>query len=432
MEEKTFHNIRGIMTDKSHLEMLQKYAEAIVKVGLNIRAGQRLIITLAVNRGVPIQFAPLVREVAKAAYAVGAKYVDVIWGDEEMLRLRAQYAPRDSFDEYPVWSVDAIVKMIENGDALLSITGANPDLYNGIDPEIVGMMQKAHLQHFNRVSSKVVTNAVNWCVVAAAGEAWAMKVFPNLPAEQAQQKLWEAIFATARIDRPDPVANWQTHIINLRKRAKYLQEKQYTALHYSAPGTDFTLGLPKGHMWISAQSMAQNGVAFTANMPTEEVFTLPDRNRVDGVVTSTFPLSYAGSLIEDFQLTFEKGRVVKVAAKKGESVLQKLVDGDEGSHYLGEVALVPASSPIAQRGHLFYNTLFDENASCHIAIGRAYRFTLIGGEELTEEEFVAAGGNVSLNHVDFMIGSSKMDIDGIKEDGSHEPIMRQGEWAFEA
>jgi aminopeptidase len=269
-------------------------------------------------------------------------------------------------------------------------------------------------------------------VVAAAGEDWAKKIFPELPASEAQTKLWKAIFETSRIDKPDPIAAWQTHIVNLRKRATYMQSKQYTALHYSAPGTDFTLGLPNGHLWISAQSMAQNGVAFTANMPTEEVFTLPDRNRADGVVTSTFPLSYGGTLIEDFQVTFENGRVVKVNAKKGEAALQKLVDTDEGSHRLGEVALVPASSPIAQRGHLFYNTLFDENASCHIAIGRAYRFTLAGGEELSDDEFVSAGGNVSLNHVDFMIGSPKMDIDGVKPGGSHEPVMRQGEWAFDA
>jgi len=419
------------MTERTHQEMLQKYAEAIVKVGLNLRAGQRLIITLAVNRGVPIQFAPLVHEVAKAAYAVGAKYVDVIWGDEEMLRLRAQYAPRNSYDEYPTWMIDAIMRMMENGDALLSITGANPDLYNGIDPEIVGAIQKTHLLNYGKVTSKVTTNSVNWCVVAAAGEAWAKKVFPELPTQEAQDKLWKAIFETARIDRPDPIADWKQHIVNLSKRAKYLQAKQYTALHYSAPGTDFTLGLPNGHLWISAQSMAQNGVAFTANMPTEEVFTLPDRNRADGVVASTFPLSDGGSLIEDFQVTFENGRIVKVTARKGEVALQKLVDTDEGSHRLGEVALVPASSPIAQRGHLFYNTLFDENASCHIAIGRGYRFTLTGGEELTDDEFLAAGGNVSLNHVDFMIGSPQMDIDGIKKDGSREPVMRQGEWAFD-
>ena len=420
------------MTDKTHQEMLQKYAEAIVKVGLNIRAGQRLIINLGATRGVPHQFAPLVREVAKTAYGVGARYVDVLWGDEEMLRLRAQYAPRDSFDEYSTWQIDALMRMIENGDALLSIAGSNPDLLGGLDPEVVGMMQKTHLQHFSKVGEKVSTNAINWCVVAAAGEDWAKKIFPELTVEKAAEKLWQEIFETTRIDQPDPIAAWQGHIVTLRKRAKYMQAKQYTGLHYSAPATDFTLGLPNGHLWISAQSMAQNGVAFTANMPTEEVFTMPDRNRADGIVSSTFPLSYAGTLIEDFQVTFENGRVVKVSAKKGEAALQKLVDTDEGSHRLGEVALVPASSPIAQRGHLFYNTLFDENASCHIAIGRAYRFTLTGGEELNDEEFTSAGGNVSLNHVDFMIGSPEMDIDGINRDGTREPVMRKGEWAFEA
>ncbi|MCE9645149.1 MAG: aminopeptidase [Chloroflexi bacterium] len=416
------------MADKTHQEMLAKYAEAIVKVGLNIRAGQRLIINLMATRGVPYQFAPLVHEVAKAAYGAGAKYVEVLWGDEEMLRLRAQYAPRDSFDEYPTHTIDAIMNMVNNGDALLSINGSNPDLLGGLDPEVVGMMQTRHLNATSRVSEKVTTNAINWCVVAAAGEAWAQKIFPKLSPEKAQEKLWTAIFETTRIDQPDPIAAWKTHIANLRERAKYMQAKQFSALHYKAPGTDFTLGLPAGHLWISAQSMAQNGVAFTANMPTEEVFTLPDRNRADGVVTSTFPLSYGGTLIEDFQVTFENGRIVKVSAKKGEAALQKLVDTDEGSHRLGEVALVPASSPIAQRGHLFYNTLFDENASCHIAIGRAYRFTLTGGEELSDEEFIGAGGNVSLNHVDFMIGSPKMDIDGVHQNGSVEPVMRQGEW----
>ncbi len=418
------------MTEKTHQEMLQKYAEAIVKVGLNVRAGQRLIITLMATRGVPHQFAPLVREVAKAAYGVGAKYVEVIWGDEEMLRLRAQHAPKDSFDEYPSHIIDAIMNMINNGDALLSISGSNPDLLGGLDPEVVGMMQARHLNAASKVSEKVTVNAINWCVVAAAGEAWAQKVFPDLSPEKAQEKLWKAIFETTRIDQPDPVAAWQKHIASMKERAKYLQAKQFTALHYKAPGTDFTLGLPDGNLWISAQSMAQNGVAFTANMPTEEVFTLPDRNRADGVITSTFPLSYGGTLIEDFQITFENGRITKVTAKKGEAALQKLVDTDEGSHRLGEVALVPASSPIAKRGHLFYNTLFDENASCHIAIGRAYRFTLTGGEELNDEEFISAGGNVSLNHVDFMIGSPQMDIDGVHKDGSREPVMRQGEWAI--
>jgi aminopeptidase len=292
-------------------------------------------------------------------------------------------------------------------------------------------MQKAHLQNYEEIGAKVTRNAINWCVVAAASPAWAAKIFPNLKPKEAEEKLWQAIFETTRATLPNPTEAWVEHIQNLKKRSNYMQSKNYTALHYQSPGTDFTLGLPRGHKWISAQSLAENGVVFTANMPTEETFTLPDRHRADGTITATFPLSYGGTLIEDFSVTFENGRIVKVNAKKNEAILQKLIDTDEGSKRLGEVALVPASSPIARRGHLFYNTLFDENASCHIAIGRAYRFTLTGGEELNDEEFVAAGGNVSLNHVDFMIGSSQMDIDGIREDGSREPVMRQGEWAFD-
>ncbi|GAB4539088.1 MAG: aminopeptidase [Anaerolineales bacterium] len=418
------------MSAKKHQEMLHKYAEVVVKVGLNLRAGQRLVITYGATRGVPLQFAPLVREIAKSAYAAGASYVDVVWGDEEMLPLRIAHAPKDSFNEYSQWQIDAVLEKVKSGDALLSIVGSNPDLLGGLDPELVGKMQKTHLERWSAISQYVMKNAVNWCLVAYAGEAWAQKIFPKLEPEKAQAKLWKAIFETVRVDLPDPVQAWRDHIANLRAHADYLQSKQYSALHYSAPGTDFTLGLPAGHKWISAQSLAQNGVAFTANLPTEEVFTLPDRSRANGVVSSTFPLSYGGTLIEDFQLTFENGRIAKVNAKKGEAALQKLVDTDEGSHRLGEVALVPASSPIAQRKHLFYNTLFDENASCHIAIGRAYRFTLTGGEELTDDEFMAQGGNVSLNHVDFMIGSPKMNIDGIKQDGSREAVMRNGEWAF--
>jgi aminopeptidase len=414
----------------THQELLQKYAEAIVKVGLNLRKGQRLVITNAIARGVPPAGRALVHEVTKAAYAAGAKYVEAIWGDEEMHRIRLQNAPADSFDEYPKFQVGGVMDMIQNGDALLSIYANDPDAFAGLDPERVAAMQKTHLQNYAPISAGVSRNAINWCVVASASPAWAAKVFPDLEPQAAMEKLWKAIFETTRATQPDPVAAWQEHIQTLKKRSEYMQAKKYSALHYQGPGTDFTLGLPQGHKWISAQSLAANGVVFTANMPTEEIFTLPDRHRADGTVTATFPLSYGGSLIEEFSLTFENGQVTKVNAKKNEAILQKLVDTDEGSKRLGEVALVPASSPIAQRGHLFYNTLYDENASCHIAIGRAYRFTLIGGEELNDEEFTAAGGNVSLNHVDFMIGSPQMDIDGIKEDGTREPVMRQGEWAF--
>ena len=414
-----------------HQELLKKYAEAVVKVGLNLRAGQRLIVTNTISRGVPPAARPFVHEVTKAAYAAGARYVEVIWGDEEMLRIRLQDAPDDSFDEYPTWQVNGVMNMIKNGDALLSIAANDPDIYIGLDAGRIAAMQRSQLENYKEVGVNISRNAINWCVVAASSPAWAKKMFPDLTEKKAEEKLWKAIFETTRATQPDPVAAWVEHIQNLTRRAKYMQAKKYSALHYVAPGTDFTLGLPQGHRWISARMPAENGVDFTANMPTEEIFTLPDRHRADGTVTATFPLSYGGTLIDKFSVTFENGRIVKVNAQENEAILKKLIETDEGSTRLGEVALVPASSPIAKRGHLFYNTLFDENASCHIAIGRAYRFTLTGGEELNDEEFIAAGGNVSLNHVDFMIGSDKMDIDGIKEDGTREPVMRQGEWAFD-
>jgi aminopeptidase len=416
---------------EQHQELLQKYAEAIVKVGLNIRIGQRLIITNAAARGVPPAGRALVHAVTKAAYEAGAKYVEVIWGDEEIHRIRLQNAPADSFDEYPKFQINGVLDMIKNGDALLSIYANDPDAFAGLDPERVAAMQKSHLQNYSPIGVEISHNAVNWCVVASAAPAWAKKVFPDLESDEAEEKLWEAIFQTTRVDQPDPVAAWIDHIQNLTKRSKYMQARKYSALHYKAPGTDLTLGLPQGHRWISARMPAENGVDFTANMPTEEIFTLPDRFRAEGTVAATFPLSYGGALIEDFSVTFKDGQIVKINAKKNEAILQKLIDTDEGSKRLGEIALVPASSPIAQSGHLFYNTLFDENASCHLAIGRAYRFTIAGGEELNDEEFIDAGGNVSLNHVDFMIGSPQMDIDGIKEDGTREPVMRQGEWAFD-
>ncbi|MEP7134229.1 MAG: aminopeptidase [Chloroflexota bacterium] len=419
------------MTTQTHQELLRKYAEAIVKVGLNIRAGQRLIINNSTSQGVTPASRELVYAVTKAAYAAGARYVQPIWGDEEMMRIRLQHAPADSFDEYPKFHVNAVLEMIKNGDALLSIAANDPDVYNGMDPARVGALQKTQLENNAPIGVNISRNAINWCVVAASSPAWAAKIFPDLEQAEAEEKLWQAIFETTRATQPDPVAAWVEHIQNLTKRGKYLQAKKYSALHYKSPNTDLTLGLPQGHRWVSARMPAENGVDFTANMPTEEVFTLPDRNRADGTVAATFPLSYGGSLIEDFSVTFENGRIVKVHAKNNEALLQKLVATDEGSTRLGEIALVPASSPISKRGHLFYNTLFDENASCHLAIGRAYRFTLTGGEELTDEEFISAGGNVSLNHVDFMIGSPQMDIDGIKADGTREPVMRSGEWAIE-
>ncbi len=413
-------------------ESLKKYAQLIVHVGLNLQKGQRLIINNASTRGVPLHAAPLVRAVAREAYQSGARYVDVIWNDEELIRTRVQYAPADSFGEYSDSHVAALMDIVEKGDAMLTIRSNNPDLLSDLDPERVGALQKTHLEKFAPVSLGVTGNKLNWLVVAAASPDWAAKVFPNLPREQAFDKLWEAIFQITRVDRPDPVAAWEEHIKNLLKRSNYLTGKNYSALKYTAPGTNLTVGLPRGHKWISAREKAQNGIEFIANLPTEEVFSLPHREQVDGTVSAALPLSYGGTLLEDFSFTFEKGRVTKVNARKGEAALKRLVETDEGASHLGEVALVPFSSPISQRGHLFYDALIDENASCHLALGRAYPINLEGAMDLSDEEFMARGGNVSMTHVDFMIGSNKMDIDGVREDGVSEPIMRKGEWAFDA
>jgi aminopeptidase len=413
-----------LMTDKTHQEMLAKYADVAIEVGLNLRKGQRLMIEAI------IEDAPFVRKVVESAYKAGAVFVDVLWTDERLTRIRFNQADPESLTEVPNWLITRYEEYLSRGDALLSVASLDPDLLNGISPELVSKNMKARAEKFDAL--RKFDNEYNWCVVSTASPAWARKVFPNLSEEEAQAKLWEAIFNSCRIDTPNPVEAWKSHTRALLKYKDYLNAKRYTALHYTAPGTDLTLGLPEKHIWMGAEASFKNGITSTVNLPTEEVFTLPHKDKADGVVTASRPLNLQGNLVEDFSLTFENGRVVKVTAKKGAEILQKLIETDEYACRLGEAALVPNSSPISQRGHLFYNTLFDENAACHIALGDAYRDTVEGGTEMSKEELMSHGANQSLIHVDFMIGSAEMDIDGIKQDGTHEPVMRQGEWAFEA
>ena len=412
-------------------ELLQKYAELIMRVGLNLREGQRLLINNLSTRGVLLHVAPFVREVAKAAYRAGARYVDVIWADEELLKTRVQMAPRNSFDEFSDWQVKAAMDQFEQDGATLTIRSNNPNLMDGEDPEIVGQLQKTYLKKYEDYVNLIGQNKINWLVIAASGPAWAARVFPDLEPAEAEKKLWEAIFSITRVDQPDPVAAWKEHVQELQKRSLYLNTKGYTALHYQAPGTDLTVGLPQGHFWNSAGSTAKNGIFYIANMPTEEIFTLPHKDQINGHVSASMPLSYSNTLMEDFALTFENGHVVKASARKNEAALKKLIEADEGSSSLGEVALVPHSSPIAQSGLLYFDPLIDENAASHLALGRAYKFTLKGAESLSDAEFKARGGNVSIAHVDFMVGSAKMDIDGLTADGKTEPVMRSGEWAFD-
>lgn len=405
-------------------QKLQNYAELVVKAGLNLQPGQRLIIRAGVES------APLVRRVAESAYKAGSRLVDVMWNDDAVTLARFKYAPRDSFEEFPTWQAQGLQEAVERGDALLSIYATDPDLLKGQDPELIALAERTRQTHLRPFYKRIMNDEINWCVIAFSLAAWAARVFPHdAPADQVD-KLWEAIFAACRADRPDPVAAWREQTRQLAARRDYLNAKQYVALRYSAPGTNFSVGLPENHQWEAGQKETLSGIPFIPNIPTEEIFTMPHKDRAEGVLSSSKPLSYGGVLIEKFSLTFVDGRVVKITAEKGEDILQRLIDTDEGSARLGEVALVPQSSPIARSGLLFYNTLFDENASNHVALGRAYRFCVKNGAEMSDQEFAAAGGNDSLVHVDFMIGSDQMDVDGITSSGATEPVMRAGEWVL--
>jgi aminopeptidase len=411
-------------------QQLQAYGELAVKVGLNIQPGQRLLIVgpLATG-GASLEAAPLVRHVAASAYRAGARLVETVWGDEGLLLTRLAHAPRDSFGEFSSWFPKALVEHVELGHAVLSIYASDPDLLKDQTPDLVTAIQQATATSVRPFRELISRNYTNWAVVAAAAGKWAAKVFPDRPPDQQVDALWRAIARFCRLDQPDPVAAWEAHLEALAVRTAHLNRKQYSALKYAGPGTDLTVGLPAGHLWVSGRTASRAGIPFTANLPTEEVFTMPHRDRVDGSVRSSKPLSYGGTLIDGFSLRFSEGRVVSLTAERGEAVLRQLVDTDAGSARLGEIALVPHSSPISQSGVLFYNPLFDENAASHVALGSAYKFTLSGGDAMGDEEFEHAGGNRSATHVDFMIGSGELDVDGVLDNGCTEPLMRRGEWA---
>lgn len=403
---------------------LSKYAELAVKVGVNIQKDQYLYIAASTDA---VDF---VRLVAKIAYEEGAKQVFVDFSDDQVGRSRYQLAPEDSFDFFPPWKVQEREWLAEQGAAFMSIVSQDPDLLKGIDPKRIAAFQKAAGTALNKYRQYVQSDKISWTVIAAPSKGWASKVFPELPEEEQMGALWDAIFKATRANLENPVQAWTEHNDALHEKVDYLNKKKYAKLHYTAPGTDLTIDLPKGHLWCGAGSINERGDEFMANLPTEEVFTVPHKDGVNGYVSSTKPLSYGGNIIDDFKITFEKGRIVKVEAKQGEEVLKNLVATDEGSHYLGEVALVPHDSPISNSGLLFFNTLFDENASNHLAIGSAYAFCLEGGKTMSPEELMENGLNQSITHVDFMVGSAEMNIDGITEDGQREPVFRKGNWAF--
>ena len=406
----------------THEQKLNQLAEVAVRVGLGLAPGQELLITA------PLETLPLVRKITEQAYRAGASLVTTFYSDDEATLMRYHYAPDAAFDAAPKWLYDGLAAAFKSGAARLAIAGANPSLLSKEDPEKVSRANRAASKASKPAMELITRHEINWTIVASATPAWAAAMFPQDQPEVAIAKLWDAIFQTSRVGGEDPVGAWKSHDAGLQKRAAFLNEKRYSALYYRGPGTDFKLGLADDHQWMGGGTTAGNGQYCIPNIPTEEVFTTPHKDRADGTVTATKPLSFAGTMIEGIQVRFEKGRIVEMKATRGQEVLQKLIDTDDGARRLGEVALVPHSSPIASSGMLFFNTLFDENAASHIALGQAYTSCLRDGEKLTPEELAAKGANTSFIHVDWMIGSNKLDIDGITASGTAEPLMRQGEW----
>ena len=401
---------------------LDKLADIAIKVGLGLKPGQDLYMTS------PIGALPLARRIAAAAYKAGAGLVTTVFSDEEMTLARYRYGSDASFDRAAGWLYDGVAKAFSEGTARLAIAGDNPMMLSGEDPDKVGRANRAMSKAYKPASEKITNFDTNWTIVPYPGTSWAKEVFKGDDEETATRKLADAIFAATRVDRPDPVAAWAEHNGELKRRQDWLTQMNFASLKYSGPGTDLTIGLADGHAWKGGASASRSGITCNPNIPTEEVFTTPHRLRVEGRVRSTKPLSHNGTLIENIEVRFEGGRIVEAHASRGEDVLIKAMDTDEGGRRLGEVALVPHSSPISKSGILFYNTLFDENAACHIALGQCYSKCFREFGNMTPEQITAAGGNTSNIHIDWMIGSGQIDIDGIGQNGSVTPVMRKGEW----
>ena len=403
-------------------QKIDKLAELAVKTGVSLQKGQDLLLTS------PIEALPLVRKVVEHAYKAGANLVTPLFSDPEITVSRFKYASDQSFDKATNWLYNGMAEAFDNNTARLAIVGEDPLLLSGQDPSKVSRANKATSIAAKPAMERITRFDINWNLISWPGKAWARQMFPELDEENAQRKLADAIFTASRVNSSDPISEWKKHNINLRKWSDWLNSQNFYALSYKGPGTNLTVGLADDHEWMGGASKAQNGVICNPNIPSEEVFTTPHAYRVDGEVCATKALSHQGSLIENIKVKFEKGKIIEAYASKGEEVLLKVLDSDEGARRLGEVALVPDDSPISNTGLLFYNTLFDENAACHIALGQCYA-KCFKGEQLSKEEIVSKGGNSSMIHIDWMIGSNKIDIDGVFKDGTKVPIFRQGNWA---
>jgi len=415
-------NIALATEQLTHEQKLDRLAEVAIRVGLGLASGQELVITASLDS------MPLARRITEHAYRAGASLVTTLYSDDEATLMRYRFAPNESFDRAPSWLYDGMGAAFRSGAARLAIAGANPLLLSNEDPEKVGRANHAVSKAYRPALELITRHEINWTIVASATPSWAAAMFPNDPPDVALTNLWNAIFETSRINSDDPVSAWKSHDAQLQKRAEHLNEKRYSALQYRGPGTDFRLGLADDHLWMGGGTTAGNGRYCIPNIPTEEVFTTPHKDRADGTVLASKPLSHQGTMIEGIQVRFEGGRIVEARATRGQEVLERLISTDEGARRLGEVALVPHSSPIAHSGLLFFNTLFDENAASHIALGQSYSSCVLDGDKLTPEQLAAKGANDSLIHVDWMIGSGQLDVDGINASNAVDPLMRNGEW----
>ncbi len=407
---------------RTHEQNLDLLAQVAVNVGLGLKHGQELMMTASLDA------LPLARRITEHAYRAGASLVTTFYSDDETTLMRYRLAPDESFDRAAGWFYNGLAAAFKSGCARLAIAGGNPMLLSGEDSDKVGRANAAMSKAYRPALEYISRHDINWTIVASATPSWAAAVFPDEKPDVALAKLWDAIFAASRVHTADPVSAWKQHDSALHHHAARLNEKRYAALRYRGPGTELTLGLADDHLWLGGGTTAGNGNYCVPNIPTEEVFSMPHKDRVDGTVTATKPLSHQGTMIEGIQVRFERGRIVEAKATRGQEVLQRLIDTDEGARHLGEVALVPHSSPIANSGIIFSNTLFDENAASHIAMGQAYASCVRDGEKLSPEELAAKGSNTSLIHVDWMIGSDKLDVDAVTASGAVEPLMRGGEW----
>jgi aminopeptidase len=403
-------------------DLLARLADVAIRVGLNLRPGQEVLMTS------PIDALPLARLITDAAYKAGASLVTTIFSDDQQALSRFRHARPESFDTAPGWLYDGMAEAFRRGAARLAIVGEDPGLLAGQNPALVARANRARAQAYRPALELITASAINWSLVPYASPAWARAMFPEMPEAQAIGKLWAAIFAATRADAADPLAAWAGHNAALLARREKLNARRYAALRFRGPGTDLTVGLADQHAWMGGQSVALNGITGNPNIPTEEVFTTPHAARTQGHVSATKPLAYQGTLIRDIRVRFEGGVITEAHASTGQEVLERMIGSDEGARRLGEVALVPASSPISRSGLLFLNTLFDENAASHIALGQAYKKCFVDGDTITDAAFTARGGNSSLIHVDWMIGSAEVDVDGLRADGTAEPVMRAGEW----